>query len=55
MDQRNNSISAAVRNKQITREEGLKEYQTEPYLEPDLLNYFKKRLELSEEEFGKHR
>ncbi len=53
MDQRNNSISAAVRNKQITREEGLKEYQTEPYLEPDLLNYFKKRLELSEEEFDR--
>lgn len=53
IDQRNNSIAAAVREGIISREEGLKEYSTQPYLEPELLSYFKKRLGLSEEEFEK--
>lgn len=52
-DQRNNSISASVRAGIITREEGLKEYASDPYIEPELINYFKKRLQLSEEEFDK--
>jgi N-acetyl sugar amidotransferase len=53
IDQRNNSISASVRAGYISREEGLAEYATEPYLEPELVNYFKKRLQLSDEEFEK--
>ncbi len=53
IDQRNNSISAAVREGVITREQGLEEYAKPPYLEPELLNYFKKRLQLSDEKFEK--
>lgn len=53
LDQRNNSLSAAVRSSVMTREEALEEYATEPYLEPELLEYFKKRLDLSDEEFEK--
>jgi hypothetical protein len=52
-DQRNNSISASVRAGIITREEGLNEYASNPYIEPELINYFKKRLQLSEEEFDR--
>jgi len=52
IDQRNNSISAAVRNGVMTREEGLHEYyETEPYIEPELISYFKKRLSLSDKDF----
>jgi N-acetyl sugar amidotransferase len=51
IDQRNNSISASVRSGIISREEGLELYKQEPYLEPELLNYFKKRLKLTDEEF----
>ncbi len=50
-DFRNNTLSARVRMGKTTREEAWKEYNTEPHLEEDLLNYFKKRLGLSEEEF----
>jgi len=53
IDQRNNSLSAEVRSKVKSREEALKEYSLPPYLEPELINYFKKRLELSNEEFEK--
>jgi N-acetyl sugar amidotransferase len=53
-DQRNNSISAAVRNGVMSREQGIHEYyETEPYIEPELVSYFKKRLNLTEEEFEK--
>ena len=52
IDQRCNSLSASVRLGNITRDEALREYYCEPpYLEEELLEYFKKRLELSEEEF----
>ena len=51
MDQRNNSIAAEVRAGLITREEGLKRYHEPPYLEPGLVDYFKKRLQLTDEEF----
>ena len=50
-DFRNNTLSAKVRLNKMTREEAWKEYNTEPHLEADLLEYFKKRLGLSEEEF----
>jgi N-acetyl sugar amidotransferase len=51
-DQRNNSLSAAARSGHITRDEALKEYSTPPYIEPELLDYFKKRLGYSEERFN---
>ena len=50
-DFRNNTLSAKVRMGKMTREQAWKEYNTEPYLEEDLLEYFKKRLSLSNEEF----
>lgn len=51
LDQRNNSLGASVRSGLITRDDALKEYSTDPYLEPELLEYFKKRLDLTDEEF----
>ncbi len=52
LDYRNNSLSASVRNGKLTRDEAIKlYYDTEPYLEPDLLNYFIKRLEFTTTEF----
>ena len=51
VDYRNNTLSAEVRNKKTTREEALKIYNTPPYIEENLLQYFKKRLSLSDEEF----
>ncbi len=50
-DFRNNTLSAKVRMGKMTREEAWKEYNLEPHLEEDLLEYFKKRLSLSNEEF----
>ncbi len=54
IDYRNNSLSASVRMGKMPREEALDEYYNKPpYLEPELLDYFKKRLGFSEEEFQK--
>lgn len=53
IDQRNNSLSAQVRAAEKSQEEALNEYKSEPYLEPELLDYFKKRLNLSSDEFDK--
>ena len=50
-DFRNNTLSAKVRMGKMTRSEAWKEYNTAPHLEDDLLDYFKKRLSLSDEEF----
>ena len=50
-DMRNNTLSAQVRRGVADRSEAWKEYNTEPHLEDDLLQYFKKRLQLSDEEF----
>ncbi|HEY4942136.1 MAG TPA: N-acetyl sugar amidotransferase [Rhizomicrobium sp.] len=50
-DLRNNTLSALVRNGKITREEAWSEYNTPPQVEEELLAYFKKRLELSEQEY----
>lgn len=50
-DQRNNSLSASVRSGLISREEALKEYSKPPHMEEELLEYFKKRLKLTGEEF----
>ncbi len=52
MDNRNLSLAAAVRSGVMDREKAIHEYyETEPYLEDDLLGYFKERLNLSDEEF----
>ena len=51
VDYRNNTLSAEVRNKKTSREQALKAYNSPPYLEENLLEYFKKRLSLSDEEF----
>ncbi len=50
-DLRNNTLSAKARNKQISRKDAWAEYNTEPLLEDGLLDYFKKRLKLSDEQF----
>ncbi len=50
-DFRNNALSARVRMQTISRENAWAEYNTPPKVEEDLLEYFKKRLELSDEEY----
>ncbi|OJJ19317.1 LPS biosynthesis protein [marine bacterium AO1-C] len=52
VDQRNNSLSAAVRLGIKTRQEALEEYAKYPTIEPELVDYFKKRLNIPEEEFN---
>lgn len=52
IDYRNNSLSASVRAGKIKREDALREYYDKPpYVEPELLSYFKKRLNLTDEEY----
>jgi N-acetyl sugar amidotransferase len=50
-DFRNNTLSALVRNHHMTRAEAWAEYTRPPQVEDELLAYFKKRLELSDEEY----
>ena len=52
-DFRNNSLSALVRNGQMSREQAWAEYSKPPQVEAELLAYFKKRLELSDEEYAR--
>ena len=52
VDQRNNSLSASVRSGMMSRKDALEIYRQPPYLEPELLEYFKKRLGFSETEFN---
>ncbi len=51
LDQRNNSLSAAVRSGDMTRQDALAEYSKPPHIEEDLIPFFKKRLKLSDEEY----
>lgn len=52
IDYRNNSLSASVRNHKISRDEAIDEYYNQPpYLEPELLSYVKKRMQLSDDQF----
>jgi N-acetyl sugar amidotransferase len=44
VDQRNNSLSAAVRTGVMSRDDALRQYAQPPYLEPELLEYVKRRL-----------
>ncbi|MBT5716781.1 MAG: N-acetyl sugar amidotransferase [Opitutae bacterium] len=50
-DFRNNTLSALVRSKKLTREEAWAKYNKPHQVEEELLEYFKKRLELSDEEY----
>lgn len=50
-DFRNNTLSAQVRNGQLSREEAWAEYVAPPVVEEELLAYFKKRLGLSDDEY----
>ncbi len=52
VDYRNNSLSASVRSGQISRQDAIEEYYHKPpYVESQLLSYFKKRLSLTDEEY----
>ena len=53
VDQRNNSLSAKVRTGKISREEALDEYAKPPYIEDGLIEYFRKRLNISSEEYDR--
>lgn len=53
LDTRVNSLSASVRSGKITREEALETLAGPTHLEPELREYFLKRLELSEAEFDR--
>jgi N-acetyl sugar amidotransferase len=53
IDYRNNSLSGSVRAGKMKRDEAIVEYyEKQPYIEPELLSYFKKRLNLSDEEYN---
>jgi N-acetyl sugar amidotransferase len=52
IDYRNNSLSASVRSGNMERMRALHEYyETTPNIEPELLEYFKKRLDLTDVEY----
>lgn len=51
VDLRNLSLAASARRGQLSREEALRQYAEPPHMEDDLLEYFKKRLNLTDEEF----
>lgn len=50
-DQRNNSLSASVRNGILDREEAIEIYNSPPKVEKGIVDYFKKRLKLTDEEY----
>jgi len=52
-DFRNNTLSSLVRSGKMTREEAWAEYNKPPKVEDELLAYFKKRLEIPDEEYGR--
>jgi len=51
LDQRNNTLSALVRNGLLQREDALREYSTAPFMEENLVDYVMKRFDMSETEF----
>lgn len=48
-DMRNNTLAALARNGAKTREEAWADYNTTPHIEEELVSYFKKRLNLSDD------
>lgn len=54
IDYRNNTLSARVRNGKLSREDAIKEYyETPPYIEEGLVDYVKKRMDFSDEQYKK--
>jgi len=52
IDYRNNTLSAKVRNGKMKREDAMTEYfHTPPYIEPELIDYIKKRLGFTDSEY----
>jgi hypothetical protein len=51
VDQRNNSLAALVRSGLMPKDQALKEYAESPHIEEGLIEYFKKRLSISDQEF----
>lgn len=51
IDQRNNTLSAVVRAGLKSREDAILEYKTPPHVEPELVDYFKKRLGFNDNEY----
>lgn len=51
-DFRNNTLSALVRNGQLSRKKAWEEYNSAPFIEDELLSYVKKRLSLTENEYA---
>lgn len=52
IDYRNNTLAALVRNGQLDRDEAIHQYYHEaPHAEPELVSYFKKRLQLLDEDY----
>lgn len=51
-DMRNNTLSALVRNGKMSRVDAWEEYNKPPHIEKDLVEYFKKRLDLSDEQYN---
>lgn len=52
VDQRNNSLSAAVRSGHMAKADALYQYAKPPYVESEIVPYFKKRLRITDEEFN---
>lgn len=50
-DMRNNALAAKARNGNISREAAWAEYNQPPFIEDELIGYFKKRLDLSDDEY----
>jgi len=54
IDYRNNTLAAKVRNGKMEREAAIKEYyETPPFIEEGLIDYIKKRMNFSDEEYEK--
>ena len=51
-DLRNNSLGALVRERKTSRQEALNEYNKDPFVEKGLVEYFIKRLNLSEKKYN---
>lgn len=51
-DMRNNTLAARVRNKSMSRREAWAEYNAPPLVEDELVEYFKKRLGISDQVFN---
>ena len=52
IDYRNNTLSASLRAGLISREDAIKEYYIDgPNVEDNIIEYFKKRIEISDEDY----